>query len=352
MKNIPALDGLRGLAVAGVVAYHSGTVLHGGHLGVDVFFVLSGFLITRLLLGEQAATGRVSYRNFYARRALRLGPALAACLLLVGALVAVDPLMRARIGTSVGAAFASTVLYANNWLDVFDTRGTGPLGHTWSLSVEEQFYLLWPPVLLWGLRRRSRERVATRVLWAVVCFAALRALLSVVSHGFAWEYATTSKADAPLIGCALALLLHQARSRSRSLPEWSGWLALGSLVIAFLFVPSHSQGLMLGGFTLVSVCAAVLLANLVLDPASRLSGLLALRPLTFLGRVSYGLYLYHWPIFLEVRGRVHHRLPQIALEWTLAAVVTLVSYYAIERPALTFKNRFEPIQEGRPRLPA
>ncbi|HLY66186.1 MAG TPA: acyltransferase, partial [Chloroflexota bacterium] len=173
----PALDGIRGAAVLAVMLFHFGAPFdQGGFLGVDAFFVLSGFLITSLLVEEWARNAGISFRGFYLRRALRLLPALLVMLLGAGAVAATIAPPEMREGTWRGIAV--TLLYVANWQKVFSDQSVGVLGHTWSLSIEEQFYILWPPLLCLLLRRRLSLRWLTAIAAALaVTSAATRAVL-------------------------------------------------------------------------------------------------------------------------------------------------------------------------------
>jgi len=173
----PALDGIRGAAVLAVMLFHFGAPFdQGGFLGVDAFFVLSGFLITALLIEEWSRTGGIAFRRFYTRRALRLLPALFAMLLLVTVVVALIAPRDVQEATWRGTVV--TLLYAANWQKVFSSQSVGLLGHTWSLSIEEQFYVLWPPLLLLLLRHRLSLHWLTLVAAVLaVASASTRALM-------------------------------------------------------------------------------------------------------------------------------------------------------------------------------
>jgi peptidoglycan/LPS O-acetylase OafA/YrhL len=208
MKHRPELDGLRGIAILVVLAAHTGVpgfADGGGGAGVTLFFVLSGFLITSLLLAEKSRYGRVDLRAFYVRRALRLFPALAAALIVV-ALLAVTGLMPqdARVGVDYRIVLAGVVCYVANWVWVAG-QPIGMLSHTWSLAVEEQFYILWPALLLLGLRL-GRRWFAMIVLLLIFADIPYRLILD-LNGGFAHVFVgTDTRGDALLFGCVLALL--------------------------------------------------------------------------------------------------------------------------------------------------
>ncbi|HEX4428494.1 MAG TPA: acyltransferase [Frankiaceae bacterium] len=351
--HLAPLDGLRAIAVAAVMAFHTGAGWAvGGFLGVDVFFVLSGFLITVLLVKEWQRRGTVSLRRFYARRALRLLPAVA---LLCAFLLIVGP-----VGTGAAArnalwkAVAGTLFYFQNWQQAFHLIPILQLtDHTWSLAIEEQFYLVWPALLIGAMflaRRRGRHPLRAALALALV-LAAVSALLKIVMWSGAGSqariyYGTDTRADSLLIGAALAIAyaggwLERAR---RQLPMLAP-VAMLIIIVTFGFAHDNSSRLYQdGGLTAFALVCGVLIGGLVLAPAGLLGRVLAVAPLVWLGRISYGLYLWHWPVF-----RYLHEA-RLGLSWgptqlvriavTLAAAT--ISYYLLERPMLRLRHRFDP----------
>ncbi len=369
-----ALDGLRALAVLGVVLYHAGIRwIPGGLLGVDVFFVLSGYLITSLLLREVTRTGRVRLRAFWARRARRLLPALLLVLLAVAVWAAFDPRQDLHsIRLDVGAA----LLYVANWRFAFSGQGyfgadsPSPVLHLWSLGVEEQFYLIWPLLVVGAIglarwrpgRRLARwsdpeaaraaphpqaARRAVLVL-ALIGTVASSAWLVVEAHRGVDEsrlyYGTDTRALALLAGAVLAAYLplpqspDGVRAGVRVTRRWSlvGAVAIGALIYLFATVSGESRLLYHGGFLVVAVGVAVLILALVKAPQGPVSRLLALPPLAHIGRISYGLYLWHWPVILFATAERTHLHGGELLAFRLLASLTLaeVSYWLMERPVL------------------
>jgi peptidoglycan/LPS O-acetylase OafA/YrhL len=265
----------------------------GGFVGVTMFFVLSGYLITSVLVGERQGTGRVSLRRFYLRRAARLLPALALLLLVVGgALIATDR------GNVAAAGVTSAALYISN-LAVAGGVNTGPLEHTWSLAIEEQFYLVWPAVLL-AVWARPRW-----LLTVVVAGIAVATLLRIGAEAW-WAYHfTLTRADAVLVGCLLALRPVQFRA---------GWLAIVVLSIVTL-VPLDPGWLVEWMLLPIAV-----VAGLAVVGAPRVLGN---RPLAYVGRISYGLYLWHFPIALV--------LPTV-LAFPVTFAIAASSYHLVEAP--------------------
>jgi peptidoglycan/LPS O-acetylase OafA/YrhL len=349
----PALDGLRAVAVVAVLLYHAGvTGLPGGLLGVDVFFVLSGFLITTLLLDERMRSGTVALRKFWSRRVRRLLPALLLVLVAVSASVS----LVAGPGDlhSVRDDALSALFYVANWRfalsgqSYFDHFGApSPLLHLWSLGVEEQFYLVWPLVVLLVTRRARRPARTlgfTAVVLAAASTVALVALHAAGASDSRLYYGTDTRALTLLVGAALACLLAapRGRHRRRIAHRRSGrWLvsALGlagaiTLGLAFATVTGEDPLLYSGGFLVVAVATAAVLACIVLVPHSPLARLLGLAPLAAIGRISYGLYLWHWPLFLALDGRRTGLSGPALLGLRLggALALSLASYFLVEKP--------------------
>jgi peptidoglycan/LPS O-acetylase OafA/YrhL len=320
MKHRPELDGLRGIAILAVLAAHTGVpgfADGGGGAGVTLFFVLSGYLITSLLLAERDKNGRVDLRAFYVRRALRLFPALAAVLVVVVVLLLAGLAPAAAVAdTNYAIVIAGVVTYVANWVAVAG-QSIGMLGHTWSLAVEEQFYIEWPAMLLAGLRF-GRTKVTLIVLLLIFLDVPYRLFLD-LHGGFMHVFVgTDSRGDALLFGCVLALL--QTR--------WHpivGWLGLGG-VLALAATWPGDPGL---GLQILFIPAAAIVGALAVAgcPAQ-----LAWGPLAYIGRISYGLYLWHGLVIWW------------ALPWPVAVPLSIAiasaSYFLLEQRFLRLKNRF------------
>ena len=333
----PALDGLRALAVAAVMLFHGGVgVLRGGFLGVDAFFVLSGYLITSLLLAERAETGRIRLGAFWGRRARRLLPALLVVLVAVavaGRYLLPDVEVRLLRGDAFAALF-----YVANWRMIYrgsdyftQTAAPSPLQHTWSLGIEEQFYWLWPLIVLVLLAFAARRVLFAVCATGVVASALAAAALYQPDNVNRAYFGTDTRAQALLIGCALATI---PLTRGR---RWLAVLALaGTLGTAWLW--THADGtdawLYRGGFTAAALAVAAVLAHAVASPRGPTAWVLALPPLVWLGRISYGLYLWHWPLFQFVTAeRTGLSGPALlGMRCGLTVAVATVSFYAIEQP--------------------
>ena len=310
----PALDGLRALAVVAVLLYHAGVSwLPGGWLGVDAFFVLSGYLITTLLLVERERTGRIRLRAFWARRARRLLPALLVVVttVLAGARWLLPPEELGPLRTDALAALG----YLANWRMLCRgdgyaalTAGPSPLQHTWSLGIEEQFYLVWPLLVVAVLAYRR----SPLLLWC-----GLGAGASALAMAFAYVpdaeparayYGSDTRAFGLLVGCALGIYgVRRAPTRNRhAAPARWGPLAITALVatagLGWALVSLNDTGpaLYRGGLVLVVLAVAAVLAQIERAPSGTAARLLARAPLPTLGRISYEVYLWHWPVYIAV----------------------------------------------------
>jgi peptidoglycan/LPS O-acetylase OafA/YrhL len=354
LRRFSALDGIRALAVAAVLLYHGGiSWMGGGLLGVDVFFVLSGFLITSLLCRELERSGTVRLARFWAQRARRLLPALIITLLGVAAYAI---LFRDSVDvTAIRGDAVSTLLYVANWHFILSDQGyfvqaaaPSPLLHTWSLAVEEQYYLIWPLVALFVVRRWGIRALATTAAAGAVASAVV--MVALHAGGFSVDrlyYGTDTRAQALLVGSFLGAVGTHRGSGFAILPaRWSStrrrrwlWTALGALGGLYLVWAWHAlEGsnpfLYGGGFLLVAVAAGAVVTGCVTVQDSWLSRLLSVSALVFVGRISYGLYLYHWPLFLVIdhahTGLTGAGLLVVRLGVTVA--VATASFFLVEEP--------------------
>jgi peptidoglycan/LPS O-acetylase OafA/YrhL len=338
----PELDGLRALAVAAVVAFHYEHRFKGGYLGVTVFFVLSGYLITGLLTTEREGTGRIDLGAFYARRALRLYPALIVVVigvLIVASITGHQEVTTAHLYRGAGASllylndFEMAVHHSTDWLDA-----------TWSLGVEEQFYLVWPLFLILALRKLPMSAVA----WTCLALACLAGVLDVVLRpviGPNWVYFTP-------VGSAMPLLLGASLSFVR--PRLPAWLAAsaGLLLVAFVVIAPSPEAASAwhGPEQLAAIAAAIVIAYLA-RPGWRV---MRARILIWFGRRSYGIYLIHTAVLYAAINAMPgvpkqvHNLVALPLSVALAAL----SYRYVETPFLRRKRSFSRAPQATPEAAA
>jgi peptidoglycan/LPS O-acetylase OafA/YrhL len=297
------IEGLRAVAVLLVVASHAGVgAVAGGYVGVDVFFVISGFLITSLLLREVRCTGRISLSRFYARRALRLLPA--STLVLAATLAAawwwLTPLRFAEFArdAAAGAAYVSNIRFALSGTDYLASAETpSPFQHLWSLAVEEQFYLLWPALILAVTWRRFSPRLLAFAL-TVLCAGSLVLSVTETQRSAPWAYFGAHTRIWELgLGALVALAAGRLARLSPRVAAVGGWAGLAAIGAAALLYDDSTAYPGYAAVLPVAGAAAVLAAGCT-APAGGAGTLLATRPMQAVGRLSYGWYLWHWPVLL------------------------------------------------------
>lgn len=338
----PALDGVRAMAMLTIIAYHYNYEwAKGGFLSVDTFFVLSGFLITTLLVLEHRRKRTISLAVFWARRARRLLPALLLVLCAVALYTYLEVLPWER--TRVRADGFASLFYVANWRFIVDNQdyfslfaAASPLRHMWTLAIEEQYYLVWP-VVVFALMRVGRA--STRVL-AIACGAGIVVSLALMNARYDQDnpasayFATDARAQALLLGALLALAFH-ARRPSPRVQRVLAVAAVAALVVLFVgfhTVSGTAPGYYRGTSFLFATMSALIVAGaMVPGPVSKVLGL---RPLAWTGQVSYGLYLWHWPLTVWlVPSRVSLGPTALnALRLTATFAAAALSYYLVERP--------------------
>ena len=374
LTYMPALDGIRAVSIMGIMLNHGGFGwAAGGLISVNVFFVLSGFLITLLLMREWAKTGTIRLRNFWARRARRLLPAL--FVLLAG--IALYAWLLAPDGTqsSLRGDGLTTLLYVANWHQIFSGQSyfaqvgsASPLLHTWTLAIEEQFYLVWPLVVLAVLKWRKSPRLLLGI--TIVGIAASAIEMAWLFHPgidpSRLYYGTDTRAQDILVGAAVALLIGGRRqgvglgdfARPSAVdggvdgdgtgPDVDGRRArrrtigysLAAVAAAAVFafewsrITNSSSLPYRGGFLLADVMVGVVIVGVVRAPTGLPARLLAIRPLTYVGQISYGLYLWHWPVILVLdnarTGLEGWRL--FLLRAAVSFVIAVLSWHFVEVP--------------------
>jgi peptidoglycan/LPS O-acetylase OafA/YrhL len=373
--HYPALDGLRGIAVLAVLLYHGGVAwAPGGFLGVEVFFVLSGFLITSLLVAEWQRSSTIALGAFWGRRARRLLPALFCLVAVIGIYYAIAGASQAMPGLKGDGI--STLAYFNNWHQIaagasyFAATGpVSPLEHTWSLAIEEQFYLVWPLVVLGMLWLASRRRGAAtdrrRPLTVLLAISLAGALASATDMALLFAggrnldrvyYGTDTRAGSLLIGASLAIVLailgggrrrtgtvspdaqpedvRKRRAAPPTLAPFGAMVALAAVPVAVAFVNGTTTWMYPYGLLGLDGLVVLLILAAVKFPTSAAARVLAIGPLRALGKISYGVYLWHFPLFLWLSagatGVSGTRLLGLRLAVTLA--VSVCSYFLIEQP--------------------
>jgi peptidoglycan/LPS O-acetylase OafA/YrhL len=369
---LPGLDGMRAIAVVAVMLYHANPDwLAGGFLGVEVFFVISGYLITLLLMAEREETGGINLLAFWGRRARRLLPALFLLLFLV---LTYTMIFKSSVLGKLRGDMLAALFYVSNWYQVWVGQGYTagndfvPLRHLWSLAVEEQFYIVWPVVMMLLMRRRGTRRLAMTARWLVLLslgitlFTALayqsgRIGECVVTPDAYWTVrehcvskmdslylATITRSTGILLGAAFAMVWRPRAIMRGPLRDRAGLLDLvalcGLLVLGLQFwfvhvvtVNGADPWLFRGGFLVTSIATLTLIAA-VTHRYSLTGRVLSIRPLLWIGTRSYGLYLFHWPIYQVIRGvaGVPLTLPEFLTAMVFTVIITELSYRYLEMP--------------------
>lgn len=354
----PALDGLRGVAILAVMGFNGHLAwMRGGFLGVDIFFALSGFLITCVLLQGYFKTSSIGLKNFYFRRALRLLPALLALIVFCAAYAFLFQTGDKTIATLKGILY--TLLYVANWAQVPpNPPGIGALSHAWSLSVEEQFYIVWPLLLLVLLQIKNR-RLIVAILGSLIAISLFISVLlwNANTPHLRMYFGSDTRAHQLLIGCTAALLLSWGSLRSTQRLRWplhaASAVSFVGILLSFYFVRHTEAFVYNGGFALISLATTILILDVLLFP-SLLSGMFEFAPLVWIGKISYGLYLWHFPIF-EASKRLFEGRTSPVLYQVVGVVATFVvaaaSFYFLEQPFLRLRRRFS-VKDTPPPLPA
>jgi peptidoglycan/LPS O-acetylase OafA/YrhL len=332
----PGIDGIRALAVVGVLLFHADlTWAKGGFLGVSVFFTLSGYLITSLLLAEWSQTETISLKNFYGRRLRRLAPAslVTIAVVLLAARWLTEPVQRALLP---GDAL-SAVTYVANWRFIFSGQSyaelfaaPSPLQHFWSLAIEEQFYIVYPLLMLGATRvMRTIERLIQVMLGFLAISIVIALLIDNVDRVY---YGTDTRAAELLVGAILAALVARRRLCDEYTATTVGGLGLVAFVVLVATTPQSATWLYRGGFVGVSLVSCALIIGVTGSPIWR--DAIGTPVLVAIGKVSYGLYLIHWPVFLWLNeDRVGTGgLPLFMLRIAVTAGLTVASYCIVEQP--------------------
>lgn len=364
-RYMPGLDGLRALAVFAVIIYHLNVNwAPGGLLGVGVFFVLSGYLITDILISQWKQNGKIDLKDFWIRRAKRLLPAM--LVMLIAVVVWLALFDRSQL-LSLRGEIVAALLYVSNWwlvfheVSYFESFGpASPFGHFWSLAVEEQFYLIWPLLLLLGLRYIPRRG---KLLGFTLAGVALSALVMALLYEPGVDpsriyYGTDTRAFGLLIGAALAMIWPSAKlSHKVSLParitlEVSGIAGLATILWMIWYTNQYEDFLYQGGLVLLSIATAVVVA-VIAHPASSLGKLMGAKPLRWIGVRSYGMYLWHYPIIVLSTPAIHTNIDipkalfQVGATIALAALSLRLVEEPIRRGSFVKPAKYRRMQDGR-----
>jgi peptidoglycan/LPS O-acetylase OafA/YrhL len=347
-QNIPALDGLRGIAVLVVMFYHCTikNLFIGGFIGVDIFFVISGFLITTILLNEWHTKNRIDLKAFYMRRCFRLLPAL------LGLLI---------VFVSFGVVFSNDVFsffrdafwalsYIANWARVYSDHGPDFLGHTWSLSIEEQFYIVWPFIFVILVKYiKSYKTIFIFLFLSAIAVAILRYEMRILGSSVNRIYnGLDTRSDTLLLGCASAFLFTLIRPdepqklKMINIMRHVALAAFGGLFLISQYASYHNDAMINYGYFMTALLSAVVVLCLPFLQHGLLVSFLHNSWLISCGKISYGLYLWHYPILRMLHDHFH-------LHWTLKLIVgiplsflmAMVSFYVIEKPFLIRKSTRE-----------
>lgn len=345
---VPAMDGLRGTMLLVVIAVHAlfvvrpdGTLLPGGFIALDVFLAQSGFLITALLLSERGRTGAISFKHFYLRRVCRLLPAVVVMLAFHAAYWIVEG---QPIGIEV-RAIAAIGLYASNIFLSFPgflgVTMPNEFGHMWSLSMEEQFYILWPGALALILRFHDRKRRSVpTALWVGIAAVIVIRIVVFRTQGFPAAYELLwAHADGILMGCALAFLWRDGRMPRRGIPFLASTTLIAMALFA-LFFNRYDTWPYYWGFAAQGVLSVILVCA-AMGNEWRLNAFFASKPMSMIGKTSYGAYLWHLPLIEITHDKLEGRSSAliIGIALCLTAVATALSWRFVEQPFLRLKAK-------------
>lgn len=324
---MPGLDGLRAVAILIVMTDHAfPRLMFPGGIGVEVFFVLSGFLITRILLKQYVKTGGINLRRFYFNRAVRLWPPL---IVMVVVTFCVHDLAHASLMEAAGASLVA-LTYTSNVVETILGRDLGYLSHTWSLAMEEQFYLVWPALLLVAIRRRAGVRAVATVAGALglVIFLIWAFVLTPAS------FSPAGRAGGLFLGCLLAAVTLKSEWSSTRLAYISAALFVGVLVLEATHIGSPRW---------TRPAADILACPIALEAAFGSSALvrwLSIRPLVYVGLVSYGIYLWHYPLYWILYKHVDLPAPLIAIIGAVIAFgLAVLTREFVEKPTLSWRDK-------------
>lgn len=346
LSYIPELDGIRGIAILLVMIFHIGNpIFRGGFIGVDIFFVLSGFLITSLLLKEYDLKQKISLKNFYIRRALRLAPAL---LIILFTIAVLSPFLYSHEqAINNYKSILISLFYSANWVRAFHLHKMGFLNHTWSLSIEEQFYFIWPCCVIFMFKLcKSRKQMLVFVVFIAMGSWLLKIILTLYNYPSERMYnGLDTRADSLLTGCILAFILstNLINLKSKAFAGYLKYMAGGTLLLYLVVLfnigwSNHHVYYWLG--CLVQVSTAILILHVFLSDNSIIKKFLSNKILVWIGSISYGLYLWHDPIYETLRMWGYSKWFISTFGVLTIFIITSISFYFVEKPILRLKNKF------------
>jgi len=343
----PELDGLRGIAVLAVMMYHTDApYLLGGFIGVDIFFVLSGFLITTLLVQEFDESGSICLKNFYMRRVLRLAPALFG-LLLALCLVSFFVLDAQKAKSNYVDALIS-LFYLSNWARALSIHPPDFIAHTWSLSIEEQFYIIWPCTLYFMLKL-SKDRKLVLAATAAIAIVSWILRIHLFANGTSIERiynGLDTRADALMVGCALGIFHSSGfayatiQNSIRKYLSFAAVLSCLCLIIVSFMADWRGQRMIYYGYFAVELSTALLIWQILTSPNTGFRSFFSLKWLVWSGSISYGRYLWHYPIYRLMRALGFQTFAVVFAGSLLTFLVAALSFYCLERPILKLKKHF------------
>jgi len=344
---VPELDGMRGVAILAVMIFHAGApFLQGGFIGVDIFFVLSGFLITSLIINEYDSSSSLNLKNFYMRRLIRLAPALFLLLLvftlLSALLLSKDKAQSNHIDTII------SLFYMSNWARAFSIHPPDYLGHTWSLSIEEQFYILWPLTLL-GLLRTFTNRWVIAFIAFSFAISAWLLRIYLIDNGSSFERlynGLDTRADTLMMGCALGVILSSGLLSNKIQLVLSKWLSILApcVILCLVFISITmtwtNPKMYYWVFFAVEIFTVIILLHLFVNRDSFIHKLLSMKWIVWVGSISYGLYLWHYPIYRVMKSLDYSGYEVITYGTFITFMVSMLSFYFLEKPILKLKRKF------------
>lgn len=346
--KIESLDGLRGFSLLLVLIFHSFTpYTQGGFIGVEIFFVLSGFLITNLLLLEHEQYNKIRFKNFYMRRFLRLAPAL---LIMVTTFYVYSEFFTEgeNKGEPIKVVLAA-LFYVANFVRAYDWFPMGYLGITWSLSIEEQFYFIWPIFLLFLLTTiRNKMHVLYFVFFIVVLMWVNRSILVLSNTPVERLYfGTDTHSDGLLVGCIAAIFMTTHRNYFVQIIDIFGkmkifipLMAISFFVLSTLFIGMYMRSIYIWYLPILEVVSAIFICYLYCEGSNNKILLFSNKYLVWLGSISYGVYLWHWFIYRVLHTYDIKGMSVVFIGGAISIAIASLSYYFVEKPVLKLKSRY------------